>query len=135
VTNDRFQRCEELFHSARLLAGPEREALLTEVCAGDLVLRGEVERLLAAHDRADAFIDTPALPRPAWSDLDESWPSRRVGPYQIVREIGRGGMGAVYLAERVDGQYEQRVALKLIKRGMDTAQVLARFRAERQILA
>jgi eukaryotic-like serine/threonine-protein kinase len=135
VTNDRFQRCEELFHSARLLAGPEREALLTEACAGDLLLRGEVERLLAAHDRADAFIDTPALPRPAWSDPDESWPSRRVGPYQIVREIGRGGMGAVYLAERVDGQYEQRVALKLIKRGMDTAQVLARFRAERQILA
>ena len=60
---------------------------------------------------------------------------RRIGPYRVVRELGRGGMGAVYLAERADGQYEQRVALKLIKRGMDTEQVLARFRAERQILA
>ncbi len=60
---------------------------------------------------------------------------RLVGPYRLVREIGRGGMGAVYLAERADGQYEQRVALKVIKRGMDTEQVLARFRAERQILA
>ena len=66
---------------------------------------------------------------------DESLVGRLVGPYRLVREIGRGGMGAVYLAERADGQYEQRVALKVIKRGMDTEQVLARFRAERQILA
>jgi eukaryotic-like serine/threonine-protein kinase len=135
VTNDRFQRCEEVFHSARLLAGPARESFLAEACVGDPPLRREVERLLAAHDRAGAFIDTPAVPRTAWSEADASWPSPRVGPYRIVREIGRGGMGAVYLAERADGQYQQRVALKLIKRGMDTEQVLARFRAERQILA
>jgi non-specific serine/threonine protein kinase/serine/threonine-protein kinase len=136
VTNDRFQRCEELFHSARALAGAAREAFLQEACAGDQDQRREVERLLAAHDRAGSFIEAPAVPLPpAWGDPEESWSGRRVGPYAVVREIGRGGMGAVYLAERADGQYQVRVALKLIKRGMDTEQVLARFRAERQILA
>ena len=136
MTNDRFQRCEELFHSARALAGAAREAFLQEACAGDQDQRREVERLLAAHDRAGSFIEAPAVPLPpAWGDPEESWSGRRVGPYAVVREIGRGGMGAVYLAERADGQYQVRVALKLIKRGMDTEQVLARFRAERQILA
>src|SRR5690606_2456991 len=56
-------------------------------------------------------------------------------PYRIVREIGRGGMGAVYLAERADGEFDQRVAVKLVKRGMDTDEILARFRHERRILA
>ena len=100
-------------------------------------LRAEVERLLAAHGRAGDFIASPAMRDRRDVDVatDESLVGRRVGPYRVVREIGRGGMGAVYLAERADGQYEQRVALKLIKRGMDTDQVLARFRAERQILA
>jgi eukaryotic-like serine/threonine-protein kinase len=136
VTNDRFQRCEELFHSARLLGDPAREAFLLEACAADQDLRREVERLLAADQRAGAFIEAPAIsPAPVWTDTEESWAGRRIGPYRVVREIGRGGMGAVYLAERADGQYQQRVALKLIKRGMDTEQVLARFRAERQILA
>jgi len=136
VTNERFQRCEELFHSARLLEGSEREAFLDNACDADPGLRAAVERLLAAHGRAGAFIDAPAVARsPDWSEPEESWCGRRVGPYRVIREIGRGGMGAVYLAERADGQYHQRVALKLIKRGMDTEQVLARFRAERQILA
>jgi serine/threonine protein kinase/tetratricopeptide (TPR) repeat protein len=136
VTGDRFQRCEELFHSARQLDGQAREAFLREACAGDQTLLADVERLLAADDRAGDFIVSPAVAPPsAWADAAESWAGRRVGPYNVVREIGRGGMGAVYLAERADGQYRQRVALKLIKRGMDTEQVLARFRAERQILA
>ena len=73
-------------------------------------------------------------PPATWAGAEE-WAGRRIGPYSIVRELGRGGMGAVYLAERADGQYQHRVALKLIKRGMDTEQVLTRFRSERQILA
>ncbi len=136
MTSDRFQRCEELFHSALELDGVAREAFLREACAGDVALRAEVERLLSAHVRAGDFIGSPAVARPSsWADSEEPWTGRRIGPYSIVRELGRGGMGAVYLAERADGQYQQRVALKLIKRGMDTALVLARFRAERQILA
>ena len=133
--SDRFQRCEELFHAALALEGAAREAFLEEACATDRGLRAEVERLLSAHARAGDFIGSPAVAPPAtWAGAEE-WAGRRIGPYSIVRELGRGGMGAVYLAERADGQYQHRVALKLIKRGMDTEQVLTRFRSERQILA
>jgi tetratricopeptide (TPR) repeat protein/tRNA A-37 threonylcarbamoyl transferase component Bud32 len=136
MKGDRFQRCEELFHATVPLAGPEREAFLARSCADDPGLRAEVERLLAAHDRAGDFISSPAAAAAGHgAGTDANWVGRLVGPYRVVRELGRGGMGAVYLAERADGQYEQRVALKVIKRGMDTDQVLARFRAERQILA
>ena len=136
MSRDRFQRCEELFHAALPLSEQERAAFLQRSCPEDPELRSEVERLLAAHERAGDFISSPALAaEPAGSAADSSWVGGHVGPYRIVREIGRGGMGAVYLAERADGQYEQRVALKVIKRGMDTEQVLVRFRAERQILA
>ena len=136
MSSDRFQRCEELFHAAAPLAGTERDALLERSCAGDPELRADVERLLAAHDRAGDFISSPAVATVREGvGADESLVGRLVGPYRLVREIGRGGMGAVYLAERADGQYEQRVAVKVIKRGMDTEQVLERFRAERQILA
>jgi len=133
--SDRFQRCEELFHAALALEAAAREAFLEEACATDRGLRAEVERLLSAHARAGDFIGSPAVAPPAtWAGAEE-WAGRRIGPYSIVRELGRGGMGAVYLAERADGQYQHRVALKLIKRGMDTEQVLTRFRSERQILA
>jgi serine/threonine protein kinase/tetratricopeptide (TPR) repeat protein len=135
VSRDRFQRCEELFHAALPLAGKEREAFLERSCADDPELRTEVERLLAAHERAGDFISSPAVAVASGGGDEVSWVGRLVGPYRVIQEIGRGGMGAVYLAERADGQYEQRVALKVIKRGMDTEQVLARFRAERQIVA
>jgi eukaryotic-like serine/threonine-protein kinase len=135
MMSDRFQRCEELFHAALALEAAAREAFLEEACATDRGLRAEVERLLSAHARAGDFIGSPAVAPPAtWAGAEE-WAGRRIGPYSIVRELGRGGMGAVYLAERADGQYQHRVALKLIKRGMDTEQVLTRFRSERQILA
>jgi tetratricopeptide (TPR) repeat protein/predicted Ser/Thr protein kinase len=134
MSRERFQRCEELFHAALPLGEQERDALLRERCVGDSELRVEVERLLAAHGRAADFISSPVL-LSRETGTDASWVDRLVGPYRVVREIGRGGMGAVYLAKRADGQYEHQVALKVIKRGMDTDQVLARFRAERQILA
>jgi eukaryotic-like serine/threonine-protein kinase len=136
VNSDRFQRCEELFHAAKALPDGERDPFLRQSCVDDPLLLAEVERLLTAHAHAGDFISSPAIAAAGpWNEADESWIGRLVGPYRVVREIGRGGMGAVYLAERADGQYEQRVALKVIKRGMDTEQVLARFRAERQILA
>jgi non-specific serine/threonine protein kinase/serine/threonine-protein kinase len=135
VNSDRFLRCEELFHAAAALAGKERDAFLERSCAEDPELRADVERLLAARDRAGDFISSPAIAAVRDGEGADETVGRLVGPYRLVREIGRGGMGAVYLAERADGQYEQRVALKVIKRGMDTEHVLARFRAERQILA
>ncbi len=128
MTGERWERLTAIFHDALAASPAEREALLDRACAGDPALRAEIERLLSAHQRAGGFIETSPLAEP-------SLEGRRFGAYRIVREIGRGGMGAVYLAERADGQFEQRVAVKLIKRGMDTDQVLERFRAERQILA
>ena len=138
MIRERWERLNEVFHAAVGLAGGEREAFLASACAGDPALRAEVERLVAAHGQAGTFIDRPAVERLApWTDDGGDPPAagRRFGPYRVVREVGRGGMGAVFLAERADGQFEQRVAVKLIKRGMDTDLVLGRFRAERQILA
>ena len=133
-----WERLQELFHRALESAPDERASLLARECADDPALRAELERLLSAHDRAGGFIHEPAIASPGVAlpvDDEPSMEGRRVGAYRLVRVLGRGGMGAVHLAERDDGGFEQRVAIKLIKRGMDSDQVLARFRAERQILA
>ena len=133
---DRWQRLQEIFHEAISLETQQRERLLSEACGGDDGLRTQVDRLLAAHERPDGVIEE-WLSRADDLVDEEDAPSagQLFGPYRVVREIGRGGMGSVYLGERADGAFQQQVAIKVIKRGMDTAQVLARFRAERQILA
>jgi eukaryotic-like serine/threonine-protein kinase len=138
MTDPRWERLNEVFHAAVELAPEQRVGFLDYVCSQDADLRAEVERLIAAHERAGRFIEDPAIAQAApWlSGASQALPAgHRFGPYRVIRELGRGGMGAVYLAERADGQFEQQVALKLIKRGMDTDLVLQRFRAERQILA
>ena len=133
-----WDRLQELFHRALEIVPDQRAAFLARECADDPALRDEVERLLSASDRAGSFIHEPAIASPGVAlplDGEPSQAGRRIGAYRLARVLGRGGMGAVYLAERDDGAFAQRVAIKLIKRGMDTDQVLARFRAERQILA
>ena len=110
-----------------------RTEALREACAHDAKLLAEAETLLNQ--------DTTSLEHFAefaGSCLRDDLPSRvgeRLGAYAITRELGRGGMGAVYLAQRADGQFEKQVAIKVLKRGTDTEEVLRRFRAERQILA
>ena len=131
---DAWQHLEDLFHSALERPPAERAAFLAEACSDDPELREEVERLLAADEQATAFVGR------ASADLGRiaaALPPKgdQIGPYRIVRELGRGGMGTVYLAERADAQFTMRVAIKLIKRGMDSDGVLQRFRHERQILA
>jgi eukaryotic-like serine/threonine-protein kinase len=135
LSDARWERLESLFHAAVPLAPEARVKLLDRECESDPALRAEVERLLAAHDRAGGFIQIPAVVLPATGPPEEPVEGRQIGAYRVVRELGRGGMGAVYLAERADGAFTHQVAIKLIKRGMDTDHVLARFRAERQILA
>jgi non-specific serine/threonine protein kinase/serine/threonine-protein kinase len=131
---ERWQRLEELFHTALDRPPGEREAFLDAACDGDVELRADVEQLLQADRQAKPFVGSAAadIGRVAATLNPES---DHIGAYRIVRELGRGGMGTVYLGERDDAQFEMRVAIKLIKRGMDTDAVLQRFRYERQILA
>ncbi len=122
-----FERVLDLDDAARV-------KVLDEACRDRPALRARVDALLAS-DRADATpLDTDATQLLSVL-LDEEDVADNVGPYRIVRELGRGGMGAVYMAERADGEFEKQVALKLVKRGMDTDEILARFRHERRILA
>jgi len=135
MSTARWERLQDLFHEALPLDPDGRAVLISRECGGDDVLRAELERLLDASDRAGGFIRNPAIVLPGEPEPDLPVEGRRVGVYRLVKPLGHGGMGAVYLAERDDGAFNQRVAIKLIKRGMDTDQVLVRFRAERQILA
>lgn len=119
MTPERWQRVKALAAEAMELPVADREALLRAEMDGEI--REEVRSLLAAED--ESFLPLPgAMPA-------------AIGPYRIVRELGRGGMGAVYLGERTGGDFEQAVAIKLIKRGMDTDAILARFREERRLQA
>src|SRR6185295_17576525 len=114
----------------------QREQLLADLCAGDEDLRREVEAILTAseHAAAQQFLEEDLFAQGArLITANEVAPGTEIGRYRTVREIGRGGMGAVYLAERADIQ--QRVALKIIKRGMDSDEIVRRFRRERQVLA
>ena len=137
MSGERWERLQALFHAAVQQPGSERAKFLDAACQGDQAFREQIDRLLAAHERSAGIIEHSAVASlGTWPDQNEpSAIGRRFGAYRAVGELGRGGMGAVYLGGRADGLFEQQVAIKLIKRGMDTAQVVARFRAERQILA
>ncbi|MGB7923981.1 MAG: protein kinase, partial [Pyrinomonadaceae bacterium] len=140
MSSERWQQLEEIFQTALDLAPEKRASYLAEACAGDEELRREVEALRAQYDEADDFLDAPLYERSGVQALaalieDDPVIGQHVGAYKVVSQIGRGGMGAVYLAERADKAFQKRVAIKLIKRGMDTDFILRRFRNERQILA
>ncbi len=117
-------------------SGEARAAYLNEVCGPDLDLRRRVERLLDAQPKMGSFLDSPAagptmtLPSPQVVE----GPGTVIGPYKLLEQIGEGGMGVVYMAEQTQ-PVRRKVALKIIKPGMDTRQVIARFEAERQALA
>ena len=115
--------------------------MLDSLCGDDAELKKIVESMLESEDSAQRFEQAGKVRAPTTSNLDAqelidaALIGTRVGPWRIERKLGSGGMGVVWLAQRADGQFEQRVALKLIKRGMDSEAVLARFLRERQILA
>jgi serine/threonine protein kinase/tetratricopeptide (TPR) repeat protein len=134
---DNWDRVEALFLRAADLAPDEQALFLDTMCASDTELRAEVESLLESDRKGGLEIAQAVRSEAAALLDDESQPliGARLGPYRVIREIGRGGMGSVYLATRDDDQYQKQVAIKVVKRGMDTADVLGRFRHERQILA
>ncbi|MCX6928624.1 MAG: tetratricopeptide repeat protein [Verrucomicrobia bacterium] len=128
-----------VFNAAVELPAAERAAYLDKACAVDTTLRQQVEALLRAHDQAEGFMEAPA------GGLDDQRtasgsipltekPGDRIGRYKLLQQIGEGGCGVVYMAEQEE-PVRRRVALKVLKLGMDTKQVIARFEAERQALA
>src|SRR5216684_3499394 len=130
------QREEAMFEAAFQLPADQRAAYLDQTCAGDENLRRRVEILLGAFERAGGFMRQPAAPERTgpFSLPPTERPGDRIGRFKLLEQIGEGGCGVVYVAEQEE-PVRRRVALKVIKLGMDTKQVLARFDAERQALA
>ncbi len=134
MTQPRIPIDEIFFEVLRCVSVVESAAYLDRVCAGDLRLRDRIEQLVQAYPEANDFLETPAGAGVTTLHVFElESPGTHIGPYTLVREIGRGGMGIVYLAEQVE-PVRRHVAIKIIKPGMDSQQVIARFTAERQIL-
>jgi serine/threonine protein kinase len=136
--DDRWRRVGEILEAALEQPAERVDAFLAEACGGDGALEAEVRSLLASHHAAGAFLepgrgalDVPRFEAPAAEPLE----GRLVGAWRVVRPVGEGGMGTVYLAERGDGQFRQQGALKLIRRGLASEEMIRRFRRERQILA
>src|SRR5262245_32132770 len=118
-------------------SGEDRAAYLEAACGEDGELHARVEALLRAHEEAGGFLPARSPARDPWPTTEERAPERPIsviGPYKLLEPIGEGGFGVVYLAEQTR-PVRRKVALKVIKPGMDTGQVVARFEAERQALA
>jgi serine/threonine-protein kinase len=138
LDRDLWDRIAMIFERALERDGTERAALLTQLCGSDHTVRREVEEMLEAHETGRALMAERRLAsgesEPA--SIDGTLPEgTRVGPYRIASLIGAGGMGDVYRAERVDGAYRQTVAIKVLRPGYRTAELVRRFRIEREVLA
>ena len=127
---------DSIFQEAAAIEDQEdRSAFLKKACAGDALQRAEIEKLLAAHDQAGSFMketgdSTPTVDRPRHSASE----GQQIGAYRLLQQIGEGGFGLVYMAEQ-QKPVRRKVAIKIIKPGMDSKDVIARFEAERQALA
>src|SRR5678816_2245083 len=132
-------REEALFALALEKPAEKRAAFLDGACLGDYALRQRLEALLAAHDQPDNFVPAQTeAARPTikldFADVPDEAVGQTLGRYKLLERVGEGGCGVVYVAEQTE-PVRRRVALKVIKLGMDTKQVVARFEAERQALA
>ncbi|MFK7885645.1 MAG: protein kinase [Gammaproteobacteria bacterium] len=135
LTLGRWARLESLFDQAVDMAPDERTKFLNDSCTDDEPLKREVLALLQANDTGGARVQS-LITDAATSALGKADSiSNRIGPYELIRAIGSGGMGSVHLAERKDAEFNQRVAIKVLHKTMVTPELLARFRSERQILA
>lgn len=125
----RWQHIKETFQTALDLPPEERERFLTSHCGDDAGLHAKVASMLRSHDTCGKFLEPPSSP------LHQSPTGKRVGAYRIVRQVGQGGMGEVFEAVRDDGEFRKRVALKVIRFGIGTEELIHRFQQERQALA
>ncbi len=130
---ERWREVDQLFAATLELPRDEWPAMLEESCAGDPELRREVERLLTVDQRLGSFLEKPAIP--AFATAGEREDLGALGPYRLLRRLGSGGSGTVYLARRDDEQYDRLVAIKILRSGLEGTEIYHRFLAERQILA
>ncbi len=161
IRGERWQRVKELLDETLDLSAAARRAFLEESCDGDQLLVRQVESLIEEEERAGDFLETPIFAlggdggnggdgaghdnaNAERNDAAGDDAVRRIGPYRLIRRLGKGGMGTVYLARRDDDEYQSEVAIKVIRRGPGppgggqsekNAQLLRRFLVERQILA
>jgi len=162
ITPDNWDKSKELFEAALAQDASQRTSFLAENCR-DESLRQQVEKLLIDYQEAGSFLDDPVLnpgiprpnaapkgqaeeasgPRPQSGELltattaeaEDPMVGRQLGAYKLVRRVGQGGMAAVFLAVRADDEYRKQVAVKLVQPGLDSRDLLNRFRNERQTLA
>ena len=141
MTREQWLRIKSIVSDAWEQPDSQRTTFIAEACEGDASLRREVEGLLRSTIAAAALYETPAIALAGGAAAVKEATRRRpplldarVGHYQIIRELGHGGMGSVYLAERADGEFDQQVAIKFVS-GVPSEALLRRFREERRILA
>ena len=139
MTPQRWAQIREILEGALERPTAERTGYVNAACYQDEELRGEVRSLLQSHEQSDEFLANPLVRLGQMiateDDRDGYAPGYRVGSYQLEMRLGRGGMGTVWLATRHDEAFQKNVAIKLVKRGMDSGEILRRFRTERQVLA
>jgi len=137
LSPERWLKVKEILSRALELSPSERRAFIKGECGDDNELREEIESLLDVNEESESFIESPVLVVSSLvtEETPVSFIGKEIGAYKIESQIGRGGMGAVFLATRADKQFQKQVAIKLIKRGLDTDDIIRRFRYERQILA
>jgi serine/threonine protein kinase/tetratricopeptide (TPR) repeat protein len=129
-----WDQVKEILASALEMRPEDRTGFVRQACGSDQALFAEVESLLSHHDQADSLLENSPTAR--WLSFDPAaWTGKKIGAYKIVRELGEGGMAVVYLGERDDEQYRKRVAIKMLRPGLHTAEIVHRFRNERQTLA
>ena len=131
----RWRQAKEIFLDALEIPETEREKFIEEKCADDSLLKKEVEELLAAHFESESFIEKPLFEVASIFKNKTGNKETVFGNYRIIREIGVGGMGAVYLAERSDGEFNRQVAIKIVRQNFADKELINRFKRERQILA
>jgi len=145
MTPERWQRIEALLDDALDREPSTRDAWLDEACGDDVELRRSVGELLSAGEKAGTFLEDDG-PGPVvrlrdavlrvreQREAEKEYVGRQIGPYRVIRHLGKGGMGQVFLAVRDDQSFTRYVALKIIRRGMDSEEILERFRTEQRIL-
>jgi serine/threonine protein kinase len=135
LSPQQWERAKQLFEAALAIPPEQRSKYLRENCPVDDEVRDEVESLLAEHDTG-GFLESPPAEAGRWAEeLPRQISHSQLGPYRIIEEVGHGGMGAVYRAERADGEFHREVAIKIVSLGMGAELMTRRLRQERQILA